>query len=115
MARTPETARGLLDQVWPAARERAAQEREALQARARADGENFKIAAWDWRYYAEKERQALYDLDDRELRPYFELNNMIAAAFDTASRLFGCKFEERQDVPRSHPDVRAFDVTFDNE
>ncbi len=110
MARTPEAARGLLNEVWPAAVGRASQERVALQARARGEGENFEIAAWDWRYYAEKERQALYDLDDSELRPYFELDNMIAAAFDTASRLFGLAFEERQDVPRYHPDVRAFDV-----
>ena len=111
MARTPVAARGLLNEVWPAAVERAAQERDALQARAREDGENFEIAAWDWRYYSEKERQARYDLDDGELRPYFVLDRMIEAAFDTATRLFGVTFTERRDVPRYHPDVRTWEVT----
>ena len=110
MARTPAAARGLLNQVWPAALERAGLEREALQARARSDGENFEIAAWDWRYYAEKVRQARYDLDDAELRPYFELDHMIEAAFDTATRLFGLEFKERHDVPRYHTDVRTWEV-----
>ncbi len=110
MARTPDAARGLLNQVWPVAVERAKQERDALQARALEEGGNFKLAAWDWRYYAEKERQARFDLDEGELRPYFELDRMIEAAFDTASRLFGLSFKERQDVPVYHPDVRAWEV-----
>jgi len=110
MAKTPETARGLLTKVWPAAVEQALQERAALQARAELGGENFKIEAWDWRYYAEKERLARFDLDDGELRPYFELGRMIDAAFDTASRLFGLSFRELGDVPRYHPDVRVWEV-----
>lgn len=110
MARTPEAARGLLDQVWPVAVQRAGVERDALQARARQEGLNTAIAAWDWRYYAEKERQARFDLDDSELRPYFALERMIEAAFDTAARLFGLSFTERHDVPRYHPDVRIWEV-----
>ena len=111
MAKTPAAVQELLEAVWPAAVKRAAQEREALARRARAEGGNFKIAAWDWRYFAEKERKALYDLDDAVTRPYFKLDNVIAAAFDTATRLFGIRFKERHDVPRYHPDVRTWEVT----
>ena len=111
MAKTPAAVRDLLTAVWPAAVRRAAQEREALQERARAEGGNFEIAAWDWRYYSEKERKALYDLDEAATRPYFTLETVIAAAFDTAGRLFGLRFEELDDVPRYHPDVRVWEVT----
>ena len=111
MAKTPDTVRGLLDKVWPAGLKRARAERDALEARARADGGNFDIAAWDWRYYAEKERKARYDLDEAEVRSYLTLDNVLAAAFDTAGRLFGLKFEERFDIPRYHEDVRAWEVT----
>lgn len=110
MAKTPAGVRGLLDKVWPAALRSARAEREALEKRARAEGENFKIAAWDWRYYAEKERKARYDLDEAEVRSYLSLDNVLAAAFDTAGKLFGIVFEERPDVPVYHPDVRAWEV-----
>jgi len=110
MAKTPAEVRKLLDKVWPAALRQARIERDALEKRARAEGENFKIAAWDWRYYAEKERKARYDLDEAEVRAYLELDNVLAAAFDTAGKLFGLVFEERSDVPVYHPDVRAWEV-----
>jgi len=110
MAKTPAEVRKLLDKVWPAALRQARIERDALEKRARAEGENFKIAAWDWRYYAEKERKARYDLDEAEVRAYLELDNVLAAAFDTAGKLFGIVFEERSDVPVYHPDVRAWEV-----
>jgi peptidyl-dipeptidase Dcp len=111
MAKTPEAARHLLDQVWAPARARALEERDALQAEIAREGGNFKLEAWDWRYYAEKVRKERYDLDDAELMPYFQLENMIAAAFDTAHRLFGLDFAERKDVPVYHPDVRVWEVT----
>jgi len=111
MARTPSAVRDLLHAVWPAAVKRAAEECEALQQRAKSEGGNFKIAPWDWRYYAEKERKALYDVDEGATRPYFSLDSVIAAAFDTAGKLFGLKFKERSDVPRYHPDVRVWEVT----
>jgi peptidyl-dipeptidase Dcp len=110
MAKTPAEVRKLLDKVWPAARRRARAERDALEKRARADGENFAIAAWDWRYYAEKERKARYDLDEAEVRSYLKLDNVLDAAFDTAGKLFGLVFEERTDVPVYHEDVRAWEV-----
>jgi peptidyl-dipeptidase Dcp len=110
MAKTPQAVRDLLDQVWPAAVRRARRERDALQAIARAEGGNFEIAPWDWRYYSEKERKASYDLDEAQVRSYLVLDNMIAAAFDTASRLFSLKFEERHDIEVYHPDVRVWEV-----
>ncbi|HEX2840780.1 M3 family metallopeptidase [Hyphomicrobium sp.] len=110
MAKTPAGVRTLLDKVWPAALRSARAERDALEKRARAGGENFKIAAWDWRYYAEKERKARYDLDEGEVRSYLALENVLEAAFDTAGKLFGIVFEERPDVPVYHPDVRAWEV-----
>ena len=111
MAKTPQGVRGLIEKVWPAGLRRAMEEREALERRARDEGGNFSLAAWDWRYYAEKERQARFDLDEGEVRGYLELNNILAAAFDTAEKLFGIKFKEREDVPVYHPDVRAWEVT----
>ncbi len=110
MAKTPLAVRDLLDQVWPAAVKRARTEKDALQALVRAEGGNFEIAPWDWRYYSEKERKASYDLDEAEVRSYLSLDNMIAAAFDTASRLFSLKFEERHDIEVYHPDVRVWEV-----
>ncbi len=111
MAKTPANVRNLLGQVWPAARARAEEECAALAERVRAEGGNFKIAGWDWRYYAQKEQSARFDLDESELRPYFQLENVIAAAFETARRLFGLRFKERTDLPKYHQDVRTFEVT----
>jgi peptidyl-dipeptidase Dcp len=111
MAGTPARARALLDKVWAPARKRALEERDALQALVAEEGGNFALAPWDWRYYAEKLRQRRYDFDDAALKPYLSLDHMIAAAFDTASRLFGLAFRERHDIPVYHPDVRVWDVT----
>lgn len=111
MAKTAANVRSLLDKVWPAARARAEQEREKLQAIAQAEGANITIEPWDWRYYAEKLRKAEFDLDETEVKPYLPLDNIIEAAFYTAGRLFGLSFSERTDLELYHPDVRAFEVT----
>ncbi len=111
MAKTPSAVRELLEKVWRPARERALADRDALQELIRNEGGNFKLAPWDWRYYAEKLRKVRCDLDDAELKPYLALDNMIAAAFATAHRLFGLNFQERKDIPLWHPDVRTFEVT----
>ena len=111
MAKTPEAVRDLLMQVWAPGLDRAARERDALQDMARYEGGNFEIAAWDWRYYAAKVRKAEHDLDDAEIKPYFQLERMIEAVFDTAHRLFGLTFEERNDLPTYHPDVRVWEVS----
>ncbi|MFD2184752.1 M3 family metallopeptidase [Rhodoplanes azumiensis] len=111
MAKTPEAVRALLDRVWTPARARALADRDAMQEMIRAEGGNFALAAWDWRFYAEKLRKARYGIDEEEVRPYLPLERMIAAAFDTAGRLFGLGFAERHDVPVWHPDVRVWEVT----
>jgi len=110
MAKTPAAVERLLLQVWGPAKEKACSEKAALEATARAAGLNEPIEPWDWRFYAEKVRQAQYDVDEAEVKPYFVLDNMVRAAFDTAGRLFGLTFHERQDVPVYHPDVRVWEV-----
>jgi peptidyl-dipeptidase Dcp len=111
MAKTPAAVRDLLERVWAPARERALADRDAMQALIQAEGGNFKLAPWDWRYYAEKLRKARCDLDEAELKPDLPLDGMIAAAFATAQRLFGLTFKERHDVPVWQEDVRTFEVT----
>ncbi len=110
MAKTPQAARQLLDEVWGRARARAGREKDELQKLIAAEGGNFALAQHDWRYYAEKLRKARYDLDEAETKPYLALDNMIAAAFETATRLFGLTFKA-VDMPLYHPDARAWEVT----
>jgi peptidyl-dipeptidase Dcp len=111
MAKTPEAVQDLLERVWSPARARAMADRDALQDLIRQEGGNFELAAWDWRYYAERLRKVRCDIDAAEIAPYLALDNMIAAVFDTASRLLGLTFKERHDVPVWHPDVRVWEVT----
>ncbi|MBV8778779.1 MAG: M3 family metallopeptidase, partial [Alphaproteobacteria bacterium] len=110
MAKTPDAARHLLRQVWAPAKRKAAAERDELAAAANDDGLNAPLAPWDWRYYAEKVRAAKYDFDESGVKPYFVLDNMVAALFDTAGRLFGLAFVPRDDCPVYHPDVRVYEV-----
>jgi peptidyl-dipeptidase Dcp len=110
MAKTPEAVRGLLERVWKPARARALADRDALQALVAEEGGNFTLAPWDWRYYAEKLRQRRANFDDAAIKPYLTLDNMIAAAFDCATRLFGVTFSERKDIPVWHADVRVWEV-----
>jgi peptidyl-dipeptidase Dcp len=111
MAKTPQAVQVLLERVWSPARARAMADRDALQDLIRQEGGNFDLAAWDWRYYAEKLRKARCDVDAAEIAPYLTLDNVIAAAFDTAHRLFGLTFRELHDVPVWHPDVRVWEVS----
>jgi peptidyl-dipeptidase Dcp len=110
MAKTPQAVRGLLERVWTPARARALADRDALQALVAEEGGNFSLAPWDWRYYAEKLRQRRANFDDAAIKPYLALDNMIEAAFDCATRLFGVTFSERKDISVWHPDVRVWEV-----
>jgi peptidyl-dipeptidase Dcp len=110
MAGEPAAVDALLRRVWEPAKDKAAAERDMLQAAARAEGMNEAISPWDWRYYAEKVRKAEYDLAEAEVKPYFSLESMQRAAFDVAGRLFGVSFRELDGVPVYHPDVRAYEV-----
>jgi peptidyl-dipeptidase Dcp len=113
MAGTPAKARALLEEVWTPARKRALEERDDLQALIAREGSNFPLAPWDWRYYAEKLRQEKYDFDEAQVKPYFQLSNLVAASFFTAEKLFGVTFQERRDMPVYHPDVRVWEVVKD--
>jgi peptidyl-dipeptidase Dcp len=110
MAKTAGAVEKLLLQVWGPAKAKARAELAKLENVAYGQGLNEPIEPWDWRYYAEKVRQAEYDLDEAEVKPYFVLDDMVQAAFDTARRLFGITFTERSDVPVYHPDVRVWEV-----
>jgi peptidyl-dipeptidase Dcp len=109
MAKTPDNVRGLLETVWAPARRRALADRDAMQEIIREEGGNFSLAPWDWRYYAEKLRKRLHDIDESAVKPYMQLDNVIEASFHAAHRLFGLVFTPI-DVPVWHPDVRAWEV-----
>jgi peptidyl-dipeptidase Dcp len=110
MAKDPERALDLMKRVWRPATVRVAEEVAEMQALVDAANGGFSIEPWDYRYYAEKVRKAKYDLDESEIKPYFEVNTIKKAAFWTAEQLFGLTFTEVQGVPVWHPDVRVFEV-----
>ncbi|TWG89039.1 peptidyl-dipeptidase Dcp [Mesorhizobium sp. J18] len=110
MAKTPDAVMELLEPVWDKAREKVAEDDRELQRLAAIDGQNQPIAPWDWRYYAERLRAERFAFDEAELKPYLQLEKVIAACFDVAGRLFGLTFEEKAGVAAWHPDVRVFEV-----
>ncbi len=111
MAKTPDAVLRLLNEVWTPARARAQEERDDLQAQAQSQGDNIEIEPWDWRYYAEQIRMNRHNLDEAVIKPYFQLDRIIEAAFETAHRLFGLSFRELTDFSHYHPDIRAWQVT----
>jgi peptidyl-dipeptidase Dcp len=110
MARTRGNVMRLLDDVWQRALPALERERAELLEQMQASGVSHSIEPWDWRFWAERVRQRRYAIDDAEVKPYFALERMIAAAFDCAERLFGIRFEPRDDLQLYHPDVRAYEV-----
>ncbi len=111
MAKTPGAVKNLLERVWAPAKAAAEADRARLQDLIAEEGGNFELQPWDWAYYAEILRQREHELDDAELKPFMQLENIITASFDTATRLFGLSFTERDDLPRHHPDVRVWEVS----
>ncbi len=111
MAETPQAALTMLTDLIPATQQKFRQEKEEILAVLRQEGADFELAPWDWEYYAERVRQAKYDVNDDAVRPYFELNRVLRdGVFFTMQRLYGVEFKERSDLPVYHPDVRVFDV-----
>ena len=110
MAGDQAAVRGLLMEVWRRALPAAERERQALVAMMRSHGVDGEPAAWDWRYWSEKVRQARFHIDETEIKPYFALDRMVEALFDCAGRLFGLRFEARPDVAAYHPDVKVYEV-----
>ncbi|MCK0095175.1 M3 family metallopeptidase [Yoonia sp. F2084L] len=114
MAGTPGAVRDLLMKVWEPAKAAAEADAAILQRMLHADGFDGPLEPWDWRFYAEKRRKELHDLDEAELKPYLQLDRMIDASFACANRLFGLEFEPIEG-PVYHPDVRLWEVTRDDE
>ena len=110
MAKTPDAVRDLLMRVWQPARAKAEADAKVLEDMLHADGIPGPLEPWDWRYYSEKRRKDLHDLDEAALKPYLSLDAMLAAMFGCATRLFGLEFREI-DGPFYHPDVRGWEVT----
>ena len=110
MAKTPAAVRQLLMDVWEPAKAQAESDLAVLTEMMHREGVNGDLTPWDWRYYAQKRRVAEHDLDEAALKPYFQLDRMIDAAFDCATRLFSLEFA-RLDVPLYHADCRAWEVT----
>ena len=112
MAGTPARAQELMERVWPAAVARVREEVAEQQAIAGRLGHDITIEPWDYRYYMEKIRQDRYQLSQEELKPYFQLDNMISGMFHMAGQLYGLQFTENTgEVPVFHPDVRTWRVT----
>ncbi len=111
MAKTPEAALKFLRALVPAATGRAEAEAKDIQAAIDADKGGFQLAPWDWERYAEQVRKAKYDLDESQVKPYFELNRVLQdGVFYAAHELYGLTFKERHDLPVWQPDVRTFEV-----
>jgi len=111
MAKKPATALKFLDDLVPPATARAKREAADIQAMIDKDGGKFQLEPWDWQLYAEQVRKAKYDLDESQIKPYFELNNVLEnGVFYAAHQLYGLDFKERHDLPVYQPDVRVFEV-----
>jgi len=110
MAKTPQNVYDLLNRLWDAALPISIKEREEMQAMIDREGGGFKLASWDWWYYAEKLRKEKYALDDTELRPYFAIENVRDGAFWVATQLYGLNFVQLREMPLPHPDAQVFEV-----
>ncbi len=111
MARTPAAVQQFLGRLVPPAVASARREAAAIQALIDAQQGGFALEPWDWDFYAEQVRKARYDVDEAQLRPYFQLERVLHdGVFYAAHELYGLTFKERRDLPVYHPDVRVFDV-----
>jgi len=111
MAKNPEAALHFVDALAPAATAKAAREAAEIQALIDSQHGGFTLQPWDWEFYSEQVRKAKYDLDESQIKPYFELNNVLEnGVFYAAHQLYGLTFKERHDIPVYQPDVRVFEV-----
>ncbi len=114
MAKTPENAEDFLLKVWKPGLKRAEQEKAEMQEIIKEEGHSFELAGHDWWHYAEKLRGKKYAFDESQVKPYFELTNVINGAFHVAEKLFGLTFTELKDAPKWHPKVRVYEVKGEN-
>jgi peptidyl-dipeptidase Dcp len=106
-----QTVMDFITNLWDAALPIAKEEAAIMQAMIDEEGHDFKLAQWDWRYYAERVRKAKYEIDEQEIRQYFELDTVREGIFMITEKLWGLQFIERNDIPKYHPDVQVFEVT----
>ena len=112
MAKTPEAALQFMDALVPVATAKAASEQKEIQDVIDAQKGGFQVEPWDWDFYSEQVRKAKYDLDEAQVKPYFEINNVLEnGVFYAAHQLYGISFKERKDIPVYQPDVRVFEVS----
>ena len=111
MAKTPENVYEFLNKLWEPALEMSKEEVKEMQAIIEAEGGDFKLASWDWWYYAEKLRKQKFDLDESEIKPYFQLENVRDGMFWVANNMYGVNFRKVQDIPVYHEEVEAYEVT----
>jgi peptidyl-dipeptidase Dcp len=112
MAKTPAAALQFMDALVPVATAKAASEAKEIQAAIDAQKAGFTLEPWDWSFYGEQVRKAKYDLEDAEVKPYFELGSVLEnGVFFAANQLYGITFKERKDIPVYHPDVRVFEIS----
>ncbi len=111
MAENPAGVYNLLDQLWQPALKRASEEAKEYQKIIDKEGGNFKLEAWDWRYYAEKYRIQKYNLNEDELKPYFELTKVRDGIFYVSKKLYGLNFVQRNDIPTYDKDNLVYEVT----
>jgi peptidyl-dipeptidase Dcp len=111
MAKTPDAVYQFLEDIWRPALSAAKAEARELQAMIEADGHSFQLEPWDWWYYTERLRRERYQVDEDTARQYFQLDNVLTGAFEVTRRLYGVEFEERDDIPTYHDEVRTFEVT----
>ena len=111
MLKTPEEVYDLLYKLWKPAVKRAKVEVADMQAVADSEGNDFKVAAWDWWHYSEKVRKEKYDLDESAIKPYLSLDNVLQGVFNTTNKLWGLNFTEIYDIDLYHPDARIWEVT----
>lgn len=115
MAKKPENVRALFNKLIPAATAKAQQESDEIQKMIQSKGNDFTLEAWDWNHYAEMVRKAKYDLDESEIKPYFELKTVLEkGVFYAAEKLYGITFKERKDIPTYHDDVLVYELFEEN-
>lgn len=110
MAKNADNVYNLLNQLWAPALAKAKVERDEMQTLVKAEGKDFKIEPYDWRYYEEKLRKQKFDLDEQEIKPYFSLPKVQEGVFMVVKNLWGLTFEEIQNIPVYHPDAKAYEV-----
>ena len=110
MAQNPERVFDLLNQLWDGILPKVKEERAALQAMINKEGGKFKLEPHDWFYYTEKLRKEKYNLDESEVRPYFELENVRKGIFAVAEKLYGITFTQIEGVPVPHPETTVYEV-----